>query len=346
MQLLRKLQDDQKCMKKVEHSSRSKAIEDIISIGSFVEALVLNHYVLVRKILLKFISKGEPTQVYGISISDVMLNDDIKNSKAYQTYLALSTGTKPPKKGRGKSKGLMSQKAVTPAPEKKKSVPKKKGSINVEENILSDPYKAIQEQASEVDKEAVKRKKKKKMKGIATDVVIQELLNLKNGTRKSRKDYILQQITKDSSKGSGSKPEVPDDPNCKSIGSREGDEEIILSSDDERTESEREVAESDKADDETSDEEEMHTNIEKHTDDETIDDEEEVHEDEEMHDVDEVHADDKETDEENTDAEKVDTKKTEEEKKEKPEFPSSSSSLSLSSDYGNQFLNVSSDVSL
>ncbi|GJZ61066.1 hypothetical protein Tco_0617203 [Tanacetum coccineum] len=30
---------------------KSKAIDDIISIGSFVEALVLNHYVLVRKIL-------------------------------------------------------------------------------------------------------------------------------------------------------------------------------------------------------------------------------------------------------------------------------------------------------
>ncbi|GKE52650.1 hypothetical protein Tco_1487806, partial [Tanacetum coccineum] len=29
---------------------KSKAIDDIISIGSFVEALVLNHYVLVRKI--------------------------------------------------------------------------------------------------------------------------------------------------------------------------------------------------------------------------------------------------------------------------------------------------------
>ncbi|GKC82899.1 hypothetical protein Tco_1138616, partial [Tanacetum coccineum] len=47
MQLIQKLRDDQKCMKKVEHSSRSKATEDIISIGSFVEVLVLNHYVLV-----------------------------------------------------------------------------------------------------------------------------------------------------------------------------------------------------------------------------------------------------------------------------------------------------------
>ncbi|GJS16745.1 hypothetical protein Tco_0411217, partial [Tanacetum coccineum] len=50
MQLIQKLRDDQKCMKKVKPSSRSKAIKDIISIRSFVEALVLNHYVLVRKI--------------------------------------------------------------------------------------------------------------------------------------------------------------------------------------------------------------------------------------------------------------------------------------------------------
>nr|GEU82204.1 hypothetical protein [Tanacetum cinerariifolium] len=39
MQLIQKLQDDQKCMKKVEPSSRSKSIQDI---GSFMEALVLN----------------------------------------------------------------------------------------------------------------------------------------------------------------------------------------------------------------------------------------------------------------------------------------------------------------
>ncbi|GJY79671.1 hypothetical protein Tco_0485472 [Tanacetum coccineum] len=53
MQLIQKLRDDQKCMKKVEPSSRSKATKDIISIGSFVEVLFLNHYVLVRKILGK-----------------------------------------------------------------------------------------------------------------------------------------------------------------------------------------------------------------------------------------------------------------------------------------------------
>nr|GEZ83030.1 hypothetical protein [Tanacetum cinerariifolium] len=50
MLLIQKLRDDQKGMKKVEPSSRSKVIQYIISIGSFVEALILNHYVLVRKI--------------------------------------------------------------------------------------------------------------------------------------------------------------------------------------------------------------------------------------------------------------------------------------------------------
>nr|GEZ13234.1 hypothetical protein [Tanacetum cinerariifolium] len=58
MQLIQKLRNDQKYMKKVEPSSRSKAIEDIISTESFMEALVLNHYVLVRKIFL-FVKKLE-----------------------------------------------------------------------------------------------------------------------------------------------------------------------------------------------------------------------------------------------------------------------------------------------
>nr|GEW32217.1 putative reverse transcriptase domain-containing protein [Tanacetum cinerariifolium] len=57
MQLIQKLQNDQKCMKKVEPLSRSKAIEDIISTGSFIEALVLNHYAHVRKILNEGVSR-------------------------------------------------------------------------------------------------------------------------------------------------------------------------------------------------------------------------------------------------------------------------------------------------
>ncbi|GKC12801.1 hypothetical protein Tco_1009583, partial [Tanacetum coccineum] len=123
----------------------------------------------------------------------------------------------------------------------------------------------------------------------------------------------------------------------------------MLTSDNERTESKREVARSEKADEETTDDKEIH-------------DDEEVHEDEEVHDDDEKHDDNDEVadeekaneempnsekvDEEMADAEKDNVEKIEEEKKEKPKLPPSSSSLSLSYDYGNQFLNVSSDISL
>ncbi|GJT91357.1 hypothetical protein Tco_1080202 [Tanacetum coccineum] len=128
----------------------------------------------------------QTTRLQGISGYDLRYN-----SKAYQTYLVLSTGTKTPRKVRGKGKDLMSKKVATHALEKKKkSVPTKKGSITIEENILFDPDEALYlviggEQASKVDKEAVERQKKEKMKGIATDAAAQELLNLKKGTRKS-----------------------------------------------------------------------------------------------------------------------------------------------------------------
>nr|GEW00923.1 hypothetical protein [Tanacetum cinerariifolium] len=132
--------------------------------------------------------------------------------------------------------------------------------------------------------------------------------------------------------GAGITPEVPNEPKGKYVVHDKTDddwgsdkEEIILSSDDERTESEREVEESDKANDETYDEDEMHTDKEKHTDDDTADDEEEVHKDEEMHDADEVRVDDEEIDEKFT--------KNTYEDKEKPKFPPSSSNISLSSEY-------------
>ncbi|GJY89334.1 hypothetical protein Tco_0503962 [Tanacetum coccineum] len=147
--------------------------------------------------MLKFISKRELTQVYGMYIPNEMMNDEIKNSVAYQTYLALSTGIKPPKKGIGKGKGLMSKQAATPALEKKKSVLKKRVPITAEENILFDSDEALYNLA-------------------------QERLNLNKGTPKRREDYILQQIPKGSSEGSGSKLEVSDEPKGKSICSSEG----------------------------------------------------------------------------------------------------------------------------
>ncbi|GJW18434.1 hypothetical protein Tco_0025870 [Tanacetum coccineum] len=287
--------------------------------------------------MLKFISKGELTQVYGMYIPNEMMNDEIKNSVAYQTYLALSTGIKPPKKGIGQSMSLTEAK------------------IAVKNDDLHETHASLvigREETSKVDKDV---------------------------------------IPKGSSEGSGSKPEVSDEPKGKSICSSEGAEEVILSSDDERTESEKEAVESKKADKQTANKKEVHSDEEMHIEEEeeqTVDEQynEQVHDDEEMHDDDKKHddgkvVDDEKEDEEMVDAEKVNAKKLEEVKveneqardgqadkddhakvdtgeddkagalisvtqNEKLELPLSTSSLSLSSDYCNQFLNLSSDVSL
>nr|GFC49496.1 hypothetical protein [Tanacetum cinerariifolium] len=73
---------------------------------------------------LKFVAKNEENQVFGMSIPDVMLNNKIQNSKAYQTYLAFSTGVAIPKKARKGTKDIIA--------------PKKKGSFTAAHNITHD----------------------------------------------------------------------------------------------------------------------------------------------------------------------------------------------------------------
>ncbi|GJS89085.1 hypothetical protein Tco_0771721 [Tanacetum coccineum] len=79
-------------------------------------------------------SKGEGKPMYRMSISDDMMNDDIKNSDAYLTYLALSTGTEVlAKKGRrGKDKGLLGE-----------SMSLTRGEIAEEERRVHETYASI-----------------------------------------------------------------------------------------------------------------------------------------------------------------------------------------------------------
>ncbi|GKE05145.1 hypothetical protein Tco_1397163 [Tanacetum coccineum] len=115
----------------------------------------------------------------------------------------------------------------------------------------------------------------------------------------------------------------------------------MLTSDDERTESKREVARSEKADEETTDDKEIH-------DDEEVHEDEEVHDDDKKHDDNDEVADEEKANEEMPDSEKVDEEMADAEKDnvEKIEEEKVDDDLSLLYDYGNQFLNVSSDISL
>ncbi|GKE07808.1 hypothetical protein Tco_1411359, partial [Tanacetum coccineum] len=74
--------------------------------------------------ILKFVAKGEDNQVYGVSIPDVMINQEIENSKAYPTYLAYSTGASIPKKDRKWKQAATKLKTTS--------------SFTTDENIISD----------------------------------------------------------------------------------------------------------------------------------------------------------------------------------------------------------------
>ncbi|GJU91720.1 hypothetical protein Tco_1304143 [Tanacetum coccineum] len=221
---------------------------------------------------LNFVSKGEDNQVYGISIPNVMLSNDIKNSKAYQTYLAISTSIVVLKKERKAMKAI--------------PTPTKKGSITVEKNILSDSNEALKlgESISLNEAEIAEEEQEQEK--------TEQIIFCNRFVKDQVKDLVLNQRFSMSQRAN---PQA------------QVKELVLHQSDDERTESEREVAKSDKANDETSDEKEMHTNEEEHVDDETANDEEEVHENEEMHDAYEIHA----HYEEIVDAKKVDNEQAE-----------------------------------
>nr|GEY35672.1 retrovirus-related Pol polyprotein from transposon TNT 1-94 [Tanacetum cinerariifolium] len=180
---------------------------------------------------LKFITKGEIHQVYGKSIPEMLITDEIKISEAYKIFISLSTGLIPPKIGRGK--GAQGTKATVAS---KKKLAKKNKSSN--------------EESDEQEERIIRRKPQ--------GVVIQDTLPyleidtqkaIKAIKRKSR----FQHQSSGLSEGAGITPKVPDEPTRKSVVLNEGagislevstnedkddDESIdIENTDDERTES-------------------------------------------------------------------------------------------------------------
>nr|GFD54205.1 hypothetical protein [Tanacetum cinerariifolium] len=64
---------------------------------------------------LKFISKTKDYQIYRAVIPDRMINNDIKLSKAYKTYLDYATRKVPPKKVRKFEKHASPRLNIVPA---------------------------------------------------------------------------------------------------------------------------------------------------------------------------------------------------------------------------------------
>ncbi|GJU71773.1 hypothetical protein Tco_1263178 [Tanacetum coccineum] len=150
---------------------------------------VYNDAVLDR---LKFINKGDMYQVYRKPIPDTLITDDTKISKAYKTFIAISTGLIPQKKGRDKA-AQGTKAAIIP----KKKKPKKKVSIR--------------EESDDKEERLVRRKPRAQLE-----------IDTHKAIKASKHENIFQYQSVSSSEGAGLGPEVFDEPTWKFAVSNEG----------------------------------------------------------------------------------------------------------------------------
>ncbi|GKA92139.1 retrovirus-related pol polyprotein from transposon TNT 1-94 [Tanacetum coccineum] len=297
------------------------------------------------------------TKEYGLSILETMLTEAIKQSESYQMFIKYSTGQIPLKKSRGK------------VSQRKKTADDSQETIDVSKESKPEP-ELVKRKTSSKSISQTKAEKAKAARQvhatharIVTESVPEPTKRIKSGKVTSNLPKKLKG-TRGSNKGTGTIPGVPNESTVVSATSSEGtgtkpgvpDEEkeitketIILEW---GSEQESEYSGEDKLDDEEKGDKEGDADDE---DDETKSDKDDIYkykirvckdEDKEMLNV-EVDDYDK-SDEEVTDAVKADAEKTSEVKDDpkKTELPPTSSSLSVSSGFGDQFLKVSSYFSL
>ncbi|GJX84413.1 hypothetical protein Tco_0335187 [Tanacetum coccineum] len=330
---------------------------------------------------LKFVRIREDYQEYGLPIPDMMLNDAIKRSKSCQIFLKYSTGQIPPKKSRGKAKKRTASRRVV----KKKVIISATNNIIPDPDVTLELGKSIS-LTEAAEEEAARQVHATHARIVTESVLEparrrpseQEAAYTMQALKESKKTSRRQPGTGGLSEGTGSIPGVLDESTIVSTTSSEGtgtkpgvpDEEKVTSEENVilewGSEQESKYSEEDQGDDEEfdwidSDEDEekkddtdddKSINLEMTDGEETDDDFE--------HSVEQVNDDEDEEmtnaeveeygngDEENTDAAKTNAKKTKEVKDDakKAELPPTSSSLSVSSGFGDQFLKVSSDTSL
>ncbi|GJY53874.1 hypothetical protein Tco_0445538 [Tanacetum coccineum] len=318
---------------------------------------------------MKFVRIGEDIQEYGKAIPDMMLTNEIKQSEAYKAFIDYSTGLVPPKKTRGKgSQGKKSGVTLKPTSvemsndsdlesakrqtsSRRKS--KKKVSISADDNIIPEPDVALELGKSisltEAEEEEAARRvhttherlvtEFDEPSGIQTLTPEEQIVADTMQALKARKKISKSQPhTRGSSEGTGVSPEVSDELI------------VILTTSSEETGTKPEVLDDVKKKNDDNDDRSIDiTEIDddEETDDEFVHGDEYVHDDvgEKMKDA-EVTETGKD-DEEINDAEMTDAKKTKEVNgdNKKAELPLTSSSLSISLGFGNQFLNLSSDKS-
>ncbi|GKA49061.1 hypothetical protein Tco_0742019 [Tanacetum coccineum] len=122
---------------------------------------------------LRFVSRKEASQKYGVVLPECLTSPAMKESKAYKTYLGFATGAVPPKAARKFKKASPSKKDNVPIPEDEEPV--KKG-------------KRLKTAAKKKEKEKVDVAHGKGIK-LLSDVALTEEAQIKEVQKKSLRDF-------------------------------------------------------------------------------------------------------------------------------------------------------------
>ncbi|GJT24706.1 hypothetical protein Tco_0894643 [Tanacetum coccineum] len=201
---------------------------------------------------LRFVSRREASQIYGAVLPECLTSPEMKESKAYKTYLGYATGEVPPKVARKFKKASPSKKESELVPGDEEPVKKGKRLKTPAKKSASKPATGIIIREPPVETKS-KRKEKEKVdvahgKGIVllSKVALSEKAQMKEARMKSLRDFhkthpsgsgmvsekppSVEKITPIvTSEGTGDKPGVPDVTNDDSSKS-ESDEEQELDS--------------------------------------------------------------------------------------------------------------------
>nr|GEX77579.1 hypothetical protein [Tanacetum cinerariifolium] len=147
---------------------------------------------------LKFVSKTQDYQQYRAPIPDDMINQDIKDSKAYKTYYDFATGKVPPKKARkykkvsSPSKKLFIVKEAEPIKKGKRvKRPAKKSTTAPTASVVIKDTLGV----SVSKKKAPAKVNRIKVIEILYDVALSEVAQLKETIKRSKKDCHISQAS-------------------------------------------------------------------------------------------------------------------------------------------------------
>ncbi|GJT57489.1 hypothetical protein Tco_0992543 [Tanacetum coccineum] len=142
---------------------------------------------------LRFVSRKEPSQIYGAVLLDCLTSPEMKESKAYKAYLIYATGAVPPKIARKFKKASPSKKDSVPVQADEKPVQKGKRVKRSAKKSSTTPATGIVIRETPVKTKSIGKEKVDvpRVKGIEllSEVALAKKAQLKEVRKKSLRDF-------------------------------------------------------------------------------------------------------------------------------------------------------------